>query len=120
MPTDFGHAVGQFGVNKRANQREEAAGHPGAKNHGGRVYEFCDNIRVDEYAGADDAAHHNHGRVENSQASGETRGRACRFRLAGSSAARLNAFWHRGEWPALTGRGAIETQQAVRIYHRES
>src|SRR6202167_5675323 len=89
LSSDLGHAVGQFGVNKRSNQCEQAARRPSAKNHCGRVHQPRDNVGVDEYPGADDATHHNHSRVEDSQASSET---GCEFRRMGLGGRRI-ASW---------------------------
>src|ERR1700723_2400217 len=71
LPTHFRHAIRKFSVNKSSHQREEPARQPGTQNHSRRVHQLRHHIGVDEYAGTDDPAHHQHGGVKNSQASNQ-------------------------------------------------
>lgn len=55
---------GEFGIDERAEQRNNAACKPRAENERGRVNLLRDDVRIDEDARTDDAAHHNHRRIE--------------------------------------------------------
>ena len=54
----------QFGPDEGAEQGESSAQQPDAENQKRRVDPQRDNVGIDEDAGADDAAHHDHGGVE--------------------------------------------------------
>ena len=56
----------QFRINECAQHRNHAAGDPHSENQQRGVQLLRDDIRVDEDAGADDAAHDDHGGVEES------------------------------------------------------
>src|SRR2546423_3361117 len=72
LAADFGAARGQLGVDERARERDCAAREPSAEYEEGRVNLPRDDRGVDEDAGADDAAHHDHRRVEQTQTPRET------------------------------------------------
>jgi hypothetical protein len=64
-----------------------------------------DNVWIDEDAGADDAAHDNHGRVKQSQAGGKTTRRARRVsERGGDRRASVIVIWHEiGRREFITG-----------------
>ena len=59
-----GHARGKFGPDECAEQSEYAAENPDTENQKRRVDVERDDVGIDEDAGADDAAHDDHGGVE--------------------------------------------------------
>jgi hypothetical protein len=67
LPAHLGASRGQLGVDERARERDRATGEPRAEDEEGRVHLLRDDVRVDEDARADDAAHHDHRRVEQPQ-----------------------------------------------------
>ena len=70
----------ELGVGVRTGKRDHAAGHPGAEHERAGVEALSDNVRIDEDAGADDAADDHHRRVEWPQRAAETHaGESMRF-----------------------------------------
>ena len=70
----------QFGIDERAQHGDHAADDPDAEDQQGRVQLLRDDVRVDEDAGADNAAHDDHGGVEQPdlpKQSGEVRCDCC-------------------------------------------
>ena len=55
-------------------QRNHAARYPGAQNHHRSMDLLGDDVRIDENAGAHNAAHYNHGGVKQPQAANQTAG----------------------------------------------
>ena len=70
-----GHARGEFRIDKSTEQRDCAADGPSAEDQHGRVDLLCDDVRIDENPGADDAAHDDHRGVEEPEARDELAGR---------------------------------------------
>ena len=66
LSSDVGHARRQLGVHKCSEHGDDPAGHPHRENQHRRVYLARDYVRVDEDAGADNAAHHDHDGVKQS------------------------------------------------------
>lgn len=66
LSADFGLRRREFRINERAKQCDDAAQHPRAENEYGRVNLLRDDIRIDEDARTDDAAHYNHRRIKQS------------------------------------------------------
>jgi len=64
LPAHSRSARCQFGVNEGAQHGHNAAGRPHAQDKHGRVQLLRHHVRVDEDASADNAAHHDHGGVE--------------------------------------------------------
>jgi hypothetical protein len=60
-------SVRQLRVNKRTEERDHAAGEPHAQDQKRRVNLPRDDVRVNENAGTDDPAHHDHRRIKNPQ-----------------------------------------------------
>jgi hypothetical protein len=71
LAADFRHHRAQLGKDKCAGQRDQSARHPYCKNQKRRLDRPRDDIRVDENAGADDAADDDHRRVEEVEFAGE-------------------------------------------------
>ena len=67
LASEIGSEDGEFGVDESAGESGKTAENPSAEDEGGGVNFFGDNVRVDENAGANDAAHDDHGGVENSE-----------------------------------------------------
>jgi hypothetical protein len=63
-PPESGRRVASSAQMKRAGHGQCAADQPDAQNQERRVHLLRDHIGIDEDAGADDAAHHDHGGVE--------------------------------------------------------
>jgi hypothetical protein len=57
---------------RATGERDQASGNPRREHERARVETFCDNVGVDEDAGADDAADDDHRGVEWSQRAAET------------------------------------------------
>ena len=64
----------EFGVGERADERDCAAGRPGAEDERRAVEAPGDDIGIDEDARTDDAADHDHRRVERAQGALEGHG----------------------------------------------
>ena len=72
------HAVGQFRPDEPSHKRDAAAGKPCAQNQCGRMDALGDYIGIYEDPCTNDAAHHQHGHVEESQPAGQS---LCRTRV---------------------------------------
>src|SRR5437762_117351 len=70
----------QLRIDERADQGDGATDQPRTQDEHGRVHLRRDHRWVNEDAGADDAAHYDHGRVEGTEAAGERRFRRIQFR----------------------------------------
>jgi hypothetical protein len=73
-----GHAVRQFRPDEASHQRDTAADQPRAQYQCRRVDALGDHIGVHEDPRANDAAHHQHGGVEQAKPLGQ---RLCRARV---------------------------------------
>ena len=73
LASSAGQPRGEFRPDERAEQREQASQRPAAENQEWGVHAKRDDVRVDENSGADDATHHDHGGIEDSQ----TRSQRC-------------------------------------------
>jgi hypothetical protein len=67
LATDVRAPNGKLGPNESSNEGQQTSKSPGAQNQKRCVYLLGNNIRVDENTGADDAAHYDHGGVEESE-----------------------------------------------------
>src|SRR5690349_17767585 len=67
LPADVGPRRRQFGPDERRSQCEQTTDHPRAQNQKRRVHLPRDDCRVHEDARADNAAHDDHGRVEETE-----------------------------------------------------
>src|SRR3954465_6586400 len=76
LPADLGAQRRELRIRERAEQRDDAAGYPRADDQRRCVDRARHDVRVDEDARTDDAAHHDHGGVERAEAAGEGGGRA--------------------------------------------
>jgi len=75
LAADYGQARGEFRVNEAAEKSDEAAGNPNGQDEEGSVDAFGDEIRIDENARADDAAHYGHGGTEKAEMAREASAR---------------------------------------------
>ena len=66
LPAHIRHARRQLGIDERAQHRHHAARHPHPEDQHRRMDLPGHNVRIDEDARADDAAHDDHGGVEQS------------------------------------------------------
>src|SRR5205085_6327716 len=73
LPARARQTCGQLRVDERARERDHAAREPRTQDQDGRVYLLRDVVRVDEDACADDPAHHDHRRVEQTKLAREMR-----------------------------------------------
>jgi len=64
LAADLGNAGSELRVDERAEYNDDAAGDPDREDEYGRVQVLGDDVRIHKDAGADDAAHDHHGRVE--------------------------------------------------------
>src|SRR5207249_9809603 len=71
LAADLRPERGQLRVDEGARQRDEAAHDPRPQDQEGRVDLPRDHVGVHEDAGADDAAHHDHGGVEQPEPASE-------------------------------------------------
>ncbi len=67
LPADLGPSRRELRVDERARERDGAARDPREQNQERRVNLPRDDVRVNEDARPDDAAHHDHRRVEHTQ-----------------------------------------------------
>ncbi len=67
LPARSGQARGQFRPDEGSQQGQRTARHPDAQDEKRRVHLPCDHARVHEDARPDDAAHHQHGGVEDAE-----------------------------------------------------
>ncbi len=67
LPADVGQASGKFGVNKSTTDGDKPTRNPCAQDEHGRVHGARHHVGIHENAGADDAAHDDHGGVEQAQ-----------------------------------------------------
>src|SRR4051812_47293747 len=71
LSADIRASRGKLGVHERTDQGDDTTDDPGAEHERGSMDGPRDDARVDEDSGADDAAHHDHGRVERAEATVE-------------------------------------------------
>ena len=71
LSADVGAQRRELGVDEGAHERDDAAGGPYAEDERRGVDLPGHDVRIDEDAGADDAAHDEHGGVERAEAAGE-------------------------------------------------
>jgi len=73
LSSDLGTPRCEFGVDERSSKRDRSSGSPGSEDEERRVDLLGDDVRIDKDAGADDASHNEHDRVEQAQAAEEAR-----------------------------------------------
>ncbi len=71
LAAEVGTEGGEFGVDECASEGGKAAEDPSAEDEWGGVDLPGDNIGIDKDAGADDAAHDDHGDVKDAEAADE-------------------------------------------------
>ena len=119
LAADLRHARGEFGVDEGAQEGDDSSRDPRPQNQRGGVEQVRDDVGIDENSGADDAAHHDHGRVEEAELRGES-GTGCGWRgrcfvFAGMGFVRHG--WCGRMAPGATLNLASSGSRAARIYH---
>ncbi len=74
LPIQIRTARGQLRVNEGSGECDQPAQRPGEQDQRRRVHLARNHVGVDENAGADNAAHDDHGGVEQAQAARQFRG----------------------------------------------
>ena len=67
LPAHDRQTRSQLRVDESTDQRDEPTGNPGAQDQRRSMDTLCDEVRIDEDAGTDDAAHYRHGSAKKTE-----------------------------------------------------